>query len=69
MTVMLKKQNEKSQSGGAALEYVLVTAFAAITGIAALGIASSIIKDKLEQLSEKLELHLEDIDINPFDNG
>jgi hypothetical protein len=64
----IQTKDKTSQSGGVALEYLLVTTFAAITGIAALGIAGSIIKDKIENMAKKLEIPIEDVSFNPFDN-
>ena len=55
--------------GGAALEYILVTTFAAIIGIAALAFTGKAIKEQLKKLGENLGVEGEpEIDL-PFGNG
>lgn len=42
------------QAGGAVLEYILVSAFAAVVGMAALGFVSKIVKEQLANMAQKL---------------
>lgn len=42
------------QRGGAALEYVLVSTFAALLTIAALGFVGKLVKDRLDQIGARL---------------
>ena len=42
------------QAGGAVLEYILVTAFAAVVGMAALGFVGKIIKERLSSMAQRL---------------
>lgn len=59
----------QSQCGGAALEYILVTTFAAIIGIAALAFTGKAIKEQLKKLGENLGVEGEpEIDL-PFGQG
>ncbi len=51
--------------GGAALEYILVTTFAAVVTMGALGVIGSAIKAKLDQVTESLE---DQGNLNPFDD-
>lgn len=44
-----------SQFGGAALEYILVTTFAAILSIGALGAIGKTIKEKIDKIQSTLE--------------
>lgn len=60
---------KKSQFGGAALEYIMVTTFAAIIGIAALGYTGKAIKEQLKRLGEQMGI-TEEPEINlPFSNS
>ncbi len=59
-------QFSQSQLGGAALEYVLVTTFAALTGIAALSFAGKIVKDRLAVIADKLGIEADVGDWDPF---
>jgi hypothetical protein len=54
------------QFGGAALEYVLVTTFATLTGLAALGFVGKMIKEKMDLMADRLGVERGDIDWNPF---
>ena len=44
----------KQQCGAAALEYILVSTFAAVVTVAALGFVSKVIKDELTTMASKL---------------
>ncbi len=60
---------KKSQFGGAALEYIMVTTFAAIIGIAALSYTGKAIKEQLKRLGEQMGI-TEEPEINlPFTNS
>ncbi len=60
--------DRKRQFGGAALEYILVTTFAAVAGIAALGFIGKVIKDRISVMADKLGIEAGEIDVNPFGN-
>ena len=62
-----KTHHQKSyQFGGAAMEYILVTTFATVIGIAALGFVGKVMKDKLSSMAGKLGVTTEDIDTDIF---
>ena len=61
---MLSSKNR--QFGGAALEYVLVTTFATLTGLAALGFVGKMIKEKMEVMADRLGVEIDGIDWDPF---
>lgn len=54
------------ESGGVALEYVIVSTFAAIAGAALIGIATHIFKERLQALEGKLDIDINSYDLNPF---
>jgi hypothetical protein len=58
-----------TQAGGAALEYVLVTTFALLTGVAALGFVGKAMQAKMEVMANRLGIDLEPIEWNPFADG
>jgi len=62
-------QHLRHQHGGAALEYILVTTFAAIVGIAALAFTGKAIKDQLKKLGENLGVEGEPEIELPFGKG
>lgn len=55
-----------SQKGGVALEYVLVTTFAAIVSIAALGFVGTMMKEKITSVAEKMGVEVQELNLNPF---
>ena len=63
----MEEQKRHNEKGGVALEYVLVTTFAAIAAIALLTVMGTIAKNKISKLSEKVKMPIEDFEINPFD--
>jgi hypothetical protein len=62
---MIKKSTNK-EKGGVALEYVLISTFAVFATIALIGIMSKIGKDKLNELTKKHDIHVEEFELNPF---
>lgn len=56
------------QFGGAALEYIMVTTFAAVIGIAALAFTGKAIKDQLKKMGENLGIEGEPEISLPFGN-
>ncbi len=54
------------EKGGVALEYLLVTTFAAIASISLLGFMGTMTKKKLESFAKKLDVSIEDVELNPF---
>jgi Flp pilus assembly pilin Flp len=58
-----------SERGGAALEYILVTTFAAVVGMAALGYLGKVVRAQLENLAQRLGME-EPPDLgDPFGDG
>ncbi len=51
---MQKRTHPGSEWGGAALEYILVTTFAAVTGIAALTFIGKVVREQLVNMAAKL---------------
>ena len=49
-----RRQNPGSQSGAAALEYILVSTFAAVVAIAALGFVGKVVREQLTAMASKL---------------
>lgn len=45
---------QPGEYGGAILEYILVTGFAAVVGMAALSFVGSIVKEQLTKISQKM---------------
>ncbi len=56
---------KNKQKGGVALEYILVSAFAAVASTLILGVIGGITKQKLEQLKEKFGI---EADFSAFDS-
>ena len=54
-------------TGSVALEYVLVSTFATVVGIALLGISAHMFKHKLDSLLEKLAIDHEEFEFNIFE--
>lgn len=53
----MRKRNKRAgprEAGGAAIEYVLVSSFAAVMALAAISFVGQIIKDKLQAIEQKL---------------
>ena len=48
------------QYGGAALEYILVTAFAAVVSITALGVIAKVVDQELDKLAERTGITRDD---------
>ncbi len=57
---------QKSERAGVALEYVLVTSFAAMTTMILLGILANIAKKKISTLAEKFDVSIESTDFDSF---
>ena len=62
--IFLKKQlvihsTQKNQRGGAALEYILVSSFALVLTLSALGFIGKAIKNKVAEMEDKLGSSLE----------
>lgn len=58
----------KNEKGGVALEYILVTTFAAIATTVVLGIMGSIAKKKVSSLAEKFDVEAEFPEFDAFKN-
>ena len=65
----LRAKMKSSQKGSIALEYVLVSTFALLVGMTLLGITSHILKEKIDTLSQTLDIDLGDYKLNPFDES
>lgn len=55
-----------SQTGGAAIEYIIVSTFATILAIAAITFVTTTIKDKLTSLEDKIGISFDDESLNVF---
>ena len=55
-----------SEKGSVALEYVLVTTFATVLAIAMLGVVTSLTKEQLRKMSEKVGLDMDTVEFDPF---
>tara|TARA_B100001094_G_C18085267_1_gene747397 strand:+ start:94 stop:348 length:255 start_codon:yes stop_codon:yes gene_type:complete len=71
--IFLKKQlvihsTQHNQKGGAALEYILVSSFALVLTLSALGFIGNAIKNKISEMEEKLgsSLEIPFLDNNPL---
>ena len=53
LSVISNHLRHGSEAGGAVLEYVLVSAFAAAVGMAALGFVGKVVKQHLESMSQR----------------
>jgi len=49
-----RRQNPGCQRGAAALEYILVSTFAAVVAIAALGFVGKVVREQLATMASKL---------------
>lgn len=65
----LSLQTKNPQGGGAALEYIMVTTFAAIIGIAALGYTGKAMKEQLKRLGDQMGITEEPEIELPFSNS
>jgi len=54
------------QFGGAAMEYVIVSTFAAFVSIVAIGFVARVFKEKVAEVSEKLGLSDGSFELGPF---
>lgn len=59
-------KSELFNRGGVALEYVLVTTFATVFSLILIGVITNITKKKLNEVSDKLGITINDIELNPF---
>ena len=56
--------------GGAALEYLMVSTFAAVVAIAALSFLGGVVKEQLTTMAAKLGVDApDDLDLDPFGDG
>ena len=64
----MKNMNIRSNYGGAALEYILVSTFAAVITIAALGFVGNIVKKQLANMAQRLGMDADPADLwtDPF---
>jgi formate hydrogenlyase subunit 3/multisubunit Na+/H+ antiporter MnhD subunit len=54
------------QTGGAALEYIVVSVFGLLLAVAAIAIVGQATKDKLASVEQKLGIQLKLDELNPF---
>lgn len=59
----------KRKRGGAALEYILVSTFAAVVGIAALTFIGTVVQHQLSNMATRLGLEDAPDITNPFGDG
>ena len=62
-------RGRRSQAGGAALEYILVSTFAAVVGMAALSFIGRVVKDQLANMAAKLGMEDAPDIGSPFASG
>ena len=67
MTKDVKKKKALEQTGSIALEYVLVSTFATVIGMALLGLAGHILKQKVDYIMDKLSIEYEGIEFSLFE--
>ncbi len=67
----MKKNKLVRKKGGAALEYILVSTFAAVVTMGALAFVGTVIKKQLTHMGEKLGVDAPDSDLwtNPFSDN
>jgi len=67
----MKKTSLGRKKGGAALEYILVSTFAAVVTMGALAFVGSVVKKQLTHMGEKLGVDAPESDLwsNPFTEG
>ena len=66
--IFIKSFFKPSKSfGGAAIEYIIVSTFAAVISLTAVSFISKIFKDRVTKMSDKLEMS-ETVDPSEFDN-
>lgn len=65
----MHRKSGKRQRGGAALEYILVSTFAAVVGMAALGFIGRVVKDQLANMAAKLGIEDAPDIQSPFPGG
>ena len=63
-----KQKISKEQTGGAAIEYIIVSTFATLLAIAAIAFVSTSIKQKIEELEQKTGITFDQESINLFND-
>ena len=63
---LISKNNKRSDAGSIALEYVLVSTFATVIGIALLGFAGHTFKQKVEQIMDKFAASHDELEFSIF---
>ncbi|NRA45459.1 MAG: hypothetical protein HRU09_10945 [Oligoflexales bacterium] len=63
-----KNLRRSPETGSIALEYVLVSTFATVVGVALLGFAGHVLKQKVEHIMEKLSIDHEEIEFGLFED-
>ncbi len=58
--------SRQRQKGSVALEYVIITTFTTIVAIALLGLVTTLTKEKLHAMSEKLGIDTDEVNIDVF---
>ncbi len=66
-TLNYLKRRNNSQYGGAAIEYLLVSAFGLLLSMSVVALVSRVVQDKLSAMGEEVGFADEDLDLNPFD--
>lgn len=56
----------KKEAGGAAVEYIIVTTFATLLAIAAVGFVTQTLKQKMSHLEEKFGITFDENEFNLF---
>ena len=68
MAKLSNLKDPNKERGSVAMEYVLVTLFSLVAGIALLGYSASMIQEKISGLGEEYGVGFDAVDLNPFED-
>jgi hypothetical protein len=63
---MIRRKKDSGELGGIAIEYVIVTSFALVLGIAMLAVTTNMIQGRLETIATKLGIEIDTDFLNAF---
>lgn len=66
--LLINFNEAKSETGSVALEYVLVSTFATVVGVALLSFAGHIFKQKVEGIMDRFSIDHDEIEFSIFEN-
>ena len=64
-----RRRRNGAQRGAAALEYIMVSTFAAVMALAAMAFVGKVVKEELTKLGSRLGVDAEVGDLSPFGDG